>query len=369
MAAAKQGHDTVVSPTSHAYFDYDIGGTDMIEVYAYEPVPAELNDDEARHVLGGEMNLWTEYAPQITHDERLFPRLCSMAEVLWSPAPPFADKGGRDVSDPAVVGRDLADYWRRLSGHYERLDRLGVRRAGGGRPITLTAAWDRQRDGWLLAWDVGRRPPGAAEVRVSAGGQVYKQDEEGTGFRRESGRLSAQLWVDERPFGAPQELTLAKNLALGAEVSVEPDPAKKYTPTVDAPVTDGVLPDGDYRDGRWLAWEGPDGLVTLDLGTTREVSAASAICLHAGGRLIYSPEMVTFEVSRDGNEWTELGSDTWRLPPEVMARVLRTYRAEVAEPLKARYVRVTLQQRRELPDWPWYHENEPWIFLGQIFVE
>jgi len=75
------------------------------------------------------------------------------------------------------------------------------------------------------------------------------------------------------------------------------------------------------------------------------------------------------EVSRDGRQWSELGTATWRLPPEVMARTLRTYRVEAAEPVKARWVRVRLEQRRELPPWPWYRDNEPWIFLGQILVE
>ena len=370
VAAAQQGHDTVVSPTSHAYFDYDIGGTDLAEVYAFEPVPAELSADEARHVLGGEMNLWTEYAPQAVQDERLFPRLCAMAEVLWSAPPPLAEKGGRDVSDPAVVGRDLSDFWARLQGHYERLDRLGVRRAGEGRPVTITAAWDGDRDGWLLAWEADwRRPAGKAEVRVTAGENIYVEDVSGTGFRRGEGPLSAQLWVDDRPFGAPQHISLVKNLALGAKVTVEPEPAEKYAPQVADPITDGVLPDGDYHDGRWLAWEGPDGLVTLDLGETREVRGASAVCLHAGGRLIYSPERVTFETSRNGRDWTELSTGTWRLPPEVMARVLRTYQVRADEAVKARYVRVRLEQRRQLPEWPWYHGQKPWIFLGQVGVE
>ena len=52
VAAATQGHDTVVSPTSHAYFDYDIGVTDLVEVYAFEPVPAELTAEQAR-LFGG----------------------------------------------------------------------------------------------------------------------------------------------------------------------------------------------------------------------------------------------------------------------------------------------------------------------------
>jgi hexosaminidase len=71
IEAAKSGHDVVMSPTSHCYFDYyqglfdeprSIGGFLPIDkVYSYEPVPAGLAAEEARHILGAQANVWTEY--------------------------------------------------------------------------------------------------------------------------------------------------------------------------------------------------------------------------------------------------------------------------------------------------------------------
>ena len=37
--AAKLGHDVIVSPTSHCYFDYPVDVTDMEKVYLFDPVP------------------------------------------------------------------------------------------------------------------------------------------------------------------------------------------------------------------------------------------------------------------------------------------------------------------------------------------
>jgi len=369
VAAARQGHDTVVSPTSHAYFDYDMGTTDLATVYAYDPVPPELTDDEERHVLGGEMNLWTEYAPQAVMDERLFPRLCAMSEVLWSARPIRAELAGRDVKDPREVGRDFTDFWQRLLGHYQRLDRLGVQRADEGRPVTMSAAWDEDRLGWLLAWDSDkRRPRGKARVIIDAEGQQHEQPAKGTGFRQDPGVVQATLMVKGEQFGAPRRLELLSNLALGRPVSHEPETSERYQPKVDLPVTSGMMPDGDYRDGRWLAWEGMDGQATVDLGSTQTINGAAAVCMHAGGRLIYSPEVVKVTVSIDGKQWTDLGQATWRLPPEVMARTLRTYRVDTEEPVPARYVRFELQTRQEVPVWPWAAKYPPWIFLGQLMV-
>jgi hexosaminidase len=96
IAAAKQDHDVVMTPGNPVYFDHTqsqnedsvtIGGYNPIEkVYAYEPIPKELNAEQAKHVLGAQANMWTEYMGNIRKVEyMLFPRLSALSEVLWSP--------------------------------------------------------------------------------------------------------------------------------------------------------------------------------------------------------------------------------------------------------------------------------------------
>lgn len=371
VAAARQGHDTVVSPTSHAYFDYDLATTDLAEVYAYDPVSAELSDDEARHVLGGEMNLWTEYIPQAALDERIFPRACAMAEVLWAPAAPDAAEAGHDVRDPAAVGRDFSGFWTRLTAHYARLDRLGVRRSAEGRPVTMTTAWDADADRWQVSWTCDRRlPAGEAVVRVTGadGAVVAEGGLDGSFAWSDGGVLEATLTVGGRPFGAPWRLALASSLALEAPVTVSPATSPRYEPRVPMPVTDGVLPDGDYRDGRWLAWEGPDAEVVLDMGRVVPVRSVTGVFLHAGAAIIFSPERMDVAVSADGEAWTDLGAAPWRLPADIMMRVMCRYEVAADAPTDARYVRVRAAQRRERPDWDWARRYDPWIFLGQVVV-
>jgi len=120
VAAAKSGHDVIVSPTSHCYLDYAqarrpgeptrMGFIDLETAYSLEPTPPELTPDEARHVLGAEGNMWTEHAPQERVDHQVFPRLCALAEVTWSPAD----------------ARDWKDFSERMKTHCRRLDALGV---------------------------------------------------------------------------------------------------------------------------------------------------------------------------------------------------------------------------------------------------
>lgn len=121
IAAARSGHDVISSPTSHCYLDYaqakgkgeptNMGFLPLERCYEFEPAPAELSPEQARHVLGLEGNLWTEHAPPALLDRQLFPRLCALAEVGWSPK----------------EARDWAGFQQRLTVHLKRLERLEVR--------------------------------------------------------------------------------------------------------------------------------------------------------------------------------------------------------------------------------------------------
>ena len=120
ISAANAGHEVIMSPTSHAYFDYyqsgdidneplAIGGYIPLEkVYQFEPVPEEIDEDKVHLILGGQGNLWTEY---ISTDEKAeymaLPRMSAMAEVLWSP---------RHLLN-------FESFSKRMEWHYLRLDR------------------------------------------------------------------------------------------------------------------------------------------------------------------------------------------------------------------------------------------------------
>jgi len=97
IQAAKSGHKVIMTPNSHLYFDHyqakdktneplAIGGYSSVEnVYNYEPIPAELNEMEAKYVIGTQANLWTEYIPSEQQAEyMLLPRLAALSEVQWS---------------------------------------------------------------------------------------------------------------------------------------------------------------------------------------------------------------------------------------------------------------------------------------------
>lgn len=114
IAAARAGHDVIMCPETHCYLDHKqnhdpgervgrpLDVCTLEQCYSYDPLPAGLAQEEAEHVLGSQANLWSEYVRTPAELEyAVFPRLCALAEVFWSPG----------------EGRDFGDFERRLAGH------------------------------------------------------------------------------------------------------------------------------------------------------------------------------------------------------------------------------------------------------------
>jgi hexosaminidase len=139
ITAARAGHDVVMCPEQYVYLDWrQAPGEDepvpiahvrtLEDVYRFEPVPEQLSEAEARHVLGTQANVWTEVMEDHARvDYQTFPRLAAFAEVAWSAL-------------PAPGERDFADFERRMTAHYARLDALGV----AYRPPTGPLPWQRR---------------------------------------------------------------------------------------------------------------------------------------------------------------------------------------------------------------------------------
>lgn len=122
LEAVRSGHDVVMAQTSHTYFDYyqapkatephAIGGFLPLEkVYAYEPILPAMTAEQAKHVMGVQYQLWTEYIRTPAHLEYMaFPRACALSEVAWT----------------EKAGRDFGSFQSRLPMHLERLRALDV---------------------------------------------------------------------------------------------------------------------------------------------------------------------------------------------------------------------------------------------------
>ncbi|MBN1698056.1 MAG: beta-N-acetylhexosaminidase [Spirochaetales bacterium] len=108
--AVDLNRNIIVSPTGNCYLDYPLDKIDLDTVYSLNPLPCGFMRKKKHLVLGGECNMWTEYAPQESIEQKLFPRLLALAEVLWS----------------APKRRETDRFYKRVRTHYPRLREMGI---------------------------------------------------------------------------------------------------------------------------------------------------------------------------------------------------------------------------------------------------
>jgi len=121
IEAAKQNHKAIMTPEDKMYFNHAQFAKEdsltanklspLMGVYNYEPVPAELNAEQARYIWGAQGCLWSEYITNPAKVQyQLFPRLDALSEVLWSPK----------------EKRNYTDFQKRLKTQFKRYDLMGI---------------------------------------------------------------------------------------------------------------------------------------------------------------------------------------------------------------------------------------------------
>ena len=170
--ATKAGHDAVMSPTSHCYFDYSYGSISSQRAYSFDPV-AKLAPEQAGHVLGLQANFWShiDREPEPV-DRQLFPRLLSLAERGWSPA----------------ECRDWNEFKPRLEAQLPRLAKMGI--SYRREPLGTWKKAQMAETYQPLVWDV------SAQV---AGPGRYRAKFQYTGGSCRLGIESVELLADGKP--------------------------------------------------------------------------------------------------------------------------------------------------------------------------
>jgi len=136
VAAAKTGHNAVMTPVSHCYFNIYQGDPSteppsyrglltLKKVYSFEPVPAELTPEEAKYIIGAQGCLWTEYVTDSkTAEYMILPRLTALSEVVWS----------------APENRSWEGFSTRLLKMMEHFDAMGVSYSKGSYRVEMAAS-------------------------------------------------------------------------------------------------------------------------------------------------------------------------------------------------------------------------------------
>jgi len=355
VAAAQSGHDAVMSPGSHCYFDHyqgdpaneplAIGGyTTLQKVYSYEPIPAELNAEEAKHILGAQGNIWTEYILTPEHVEYMaLPRMAALAEVLWSPK----------------EERDEADFIRRLEQEFPRLDAMKLNASKSLYQVKI-GLWPDEKRGNLqvtftsplakygiTSW---AEPPMLLsfvdfEYRVSTDCVIY----------------SCAVTSKDGSTGDTSSVAVRFNKATAQMITLSEPPADQYSNGGVFTLVDGIFARGNRVNTEWLGWQ-TGVAATVDLGTEQSIAHIGIGAMNDTYSWIHLPKNVGIAVSKDGAAYTPVAV----LDHGTVDGIRTIY--EMDGDLHARYVRFTIEHIGNIPEGYPGAGNPAWLFLDEIDV-
>jgi len=206
IAAAQAGHDAILSPSPDFYLDHiqsdsgdeppGRGGVmDWKHIYTFDPLPAALSADERRHLLGVQVNLWTEHVRTTAYADRmLWPRAAALAELGWTPA----------------AKRDWNGFAARLPAEFARYRRLGL--GYNTTPLEPLASFDGDGGKWSVTL---RQQADVGTLRYTTDGSAPTEASPAyakTLTLPEETRLRARAFAGSEPLGVGRDWTLTAAL-------------------------------------------------------------------------------------------------------------------------------------------------------------
>ena len=363
IESAKAGHDVIMCPVSHCYFDYyqanpetspdAIGGyTTLKKVYSFNPIPEELTQSESKFVLGGQGNLWTEYVqtPDLAQ-YRVLPRMTALSEVLWS----------------GPGKNSYEDFYGRLMNLQDRFDNLDWTYASGAFVVSIHA--NQKSIGSEFQVKLSSEKPGEP-IRFTIDGSdpTNHSDQYIQPFSiAETTTLKTALFIDGKMAGQVSEKIFNFHKALGKSVRYNIPCKQKYAGNGAITLVDGLTGTMSHNDGYWQGWEGENLDVVIDLGKPESIEKISFSFLEAHGSWIFLPAEIIVSFSDEGDSFkhekkislSDGGNFGKNNRKVVDMNSLNS---------SARFVRVQAINRKICPDWHDGAGGKAWIFADEIVI-
>lgn len=343
LEAAKNGNDAIVSPTSHAYFDYDLDAIDLAKVYSFNPIPDGLTLEQAKHIIGGECNMWTEHAPQNMIDSKVFPRILAMTEVLWS----------------APKSPNYSSFYDRVQNHYKRLDNLEVNYGLETKPVHFNADYI----------------DGSFHITLKKGTKdlnLFYQVNNGDSIPYDStftlnGITQLKAWANKngKIYGTPFNIKLYKHKGLNANITGLNKYYEGYSGGGDRCVLDGLRGSFNYRDGRWQGYFGSDFNATFQFDEVQKIDSVVSSFYQYNLSWIFIPNKISVYTSMDGINYYKRGSLETNISNKREGQFFEEFTITFPE-VKANYIKFKSTSIGVCPSWHPAAGSESWIFVDEI---
>ena len=359
IAAAGKGNDVIMTPNTYLYFDYyqtldqenepiAIGGYVPLEkVYGYEPIPDSFTPEQAYHIKGVQANLWTEYIktfPQAIYME--LPRMAALSEVQWTRGDKDYDKFMKRL--PAMMAHYKANGYPYSMRAYDIKGEVDVDSLTNSLSFKLNAP----NDAVIYYTEDGSEPTVSSKLYSGP----FKVDRDV--------RLKAMAVY---PFGKGNIYndSIKFNKATAHPVRLLSQPAPRYARSPHM-LVDGKSGGENWASEGWIGFNGNDAIVEIDLVNPTEISEVAVNNRVDTNPFIFDVRKMSVSVSSDGENWKALASEEY---PALTAqtRATNTHTLKFS-PVETRYVKLTLEPEKSIPEWHQAKGKKAFIFIDEISV-
>lgn len=365
IAAAKKGHDVIMTPQTYLYFDYyqsldrenepiAIGGYIPVDlVYGYNPVSDSLTPEEGERIIGVQANLWTEYISDF--DQVIYmvlPRMDALSEIAWTEIgnkdwDSFLDRVDKNIQVYNMKGLNYAKHLLDVNLSFDVNDTDG----------TIDVTLKTQGKSPIYYTTDGSTPDATSQV-YSAPVKLKK-----------TSTVKAVVIRDEEK-SRVTECEFRFNKATAKKISVEQPICIKYKYDGEKMLVDGLYGDSSFNTGRYIAFEGNDLVATIDLGKETEISQVSVGNLCDLANWIFPAESFKVQVSADGKVYSTVSDQSLPVPAgyDGYKQERQELKAEFA-PLTARFVKITAASVKKGPQWHDGKGKPLFLFVDEISIK
>jgi len=364
IAAAKEKHDVIMTPTSYCYFDYyqaepefepaGIGGyVTLKKVYSFEPVPSELTKEEEKYILGAQGNVWSEYIPTASHAEYMaVPRMIALAEVDWS----------------AKEARNWDSFRARLETINQRLKAIGVNYSEGTFKLNFTAKYNPSSKKMNVAVESEQYNP---EIRYTLDGS--EPSENSPKYTKpfslnKSAKIKAAIFRDGKLYRRSSEKEILIHKAMGKKIKLNTESSERYPASGVGSLIDGLKGSSSFGDGYWLGFQQNNMEAVIDLGQLTSINRISSAYVQNYGSWAFLPSEVSYYLSKDGKNFTEAAVLKNDVPVDKKGALIKDFTQELSN-IKTRYIKVIAKSIGVCPEGHSSAGQKAWLFCDEIVVE
>ncbi|MBK7213053.1 MAG: alpha-N-acetylglucosaminidase C-terminal domain-containing protein [Bacteroidales bacterium] len=177
--------------------------------------------------------------------------------------------------------------------------------------------------------------------------------------------VKAAAFYDNKNLG--DETSLFLPISFGKPVTVNPAPTSKYA-SAPALLNDAIKGSPNFKDGKWMGFEGDNMNATIDLEQSFKVSKVTINYLDNGNSWIFPPSAMSIQISEDGKKFTTIYSRDFDTHYWSAAAAIKKFTASFPEET-ARYIKVIVFNQGTCPKGSYCEGKKSWMFLDEITVE